>query len=62
MFLVDNDHLELVTLKFKEAHLLVTNLKWSPLAKDKKNNNNYVLATILSWEVLLWKWCTIGPV
>lgn len=36
---IEDDNLMLVTSNFEEAHSIVTNLKWSPSTKPKKNTN-----------------------
>jgi len=51
LFLVDSDHLKLVTLIFEEAHLMVTN------SRQEETDMNYVLVAISSWQALLCKWC-----
>lgn len=51
LFLVNSDHLELVTLIFEEAHLMVIN------SRREETNMIYVLVAISSWQALLGKWC-----
>lgn len=51
LFLVDSDHLKLVTLIFEEAHLMVIN------SRQEETNMIYMLVAISSWKALLGKWC-----
>lgn len=49
-------HLKLVTPKFEEAHLMVTNSKWSSIRMNEKRQTlfNYMLVTTSSVTNLKW--------
>lgn len=50
-FVVNGDHLKLVTLVFEEARLMVTN------SRQEETNMNYLLVAFFSWQALLGEWC-----
>lgn len=57
LFLVDGNHLELVTCVF-EAYFIVTKLEMVTIGqKQEELNINNVLVAILSWQALMCEWC-----
>lgn len=54
-------HLELATPEFEEAHLIMTNLKWSPMPTTEKRQTLFNYMLVITSSVTNSKWSPSAP-